>query len=227
MENKEINITYETLFELLRREKNREELQKLDINFFVDVADYLKAKIELLKKPKDDIFAADERRKAELQLVNIQKILRELYERRERKIIDMALDNSKISSGIDISEVVDTSNLLKEEKELFDNSLNLFNRFRKGILLNILDAKLPEIEKKREVEADMDEPKEFVEDKDSLDKDKEKDVKLVRFLCAVPKFLGKDLEEYGPFEKEDTASLPKELADVLIKKERAEEMKKE
>ena len=29
-ENKEVTITYETLFELFRREKDREELQKLE-----------------------------------------------------------------------------------------------------------------------------------------------------------------------------------------------------
>ena len=75
-EGKEINITYETLFELLRREKNREELQKLDNNFFLDVVNYLKDKKSALELPKNDIFAAEERRKAETQLENIKNILK-------------------------------------------------------------------------------------------------------------------------------------------------------
>ncbi len=31
--------------------------------------------------------------------------------------------------------------------------------------------------------------------------------------------------EYGPYEEEDVSKLPTEIADVLIKKERAEEIK--
>ena len=51
-----------------------------------------------------------------------------------------------------------------------------------------------------------------------------RETKLVRFLHSVPKFVGKELEEYGPFEEEDVASLPAELADVLVRKGRAEEL---
>ena len=109
----EVNITYETLFELLRREKNREELQKLDDSFLNDVLDYLnekKQQLELLKT-KNDLFAVDEKKKAEIQDENIKKIIRELYERREKKIITIAIDKSRTSES-----VVDTSTLLKEEK---------------------------------------------------------------------------------------------------------------
>ncbi len=49
--------------------------------------------------------------------------------------------------------------------------------------------------------------------------------KLVRFMGYVPKFVGPELEEYGPFEEEDIANLPAEVADVLISKSRAEEIK--
>jgi len=47
----------------------------------------------------------------------------------------------------------------------------------------------------------------------------------VRFLYAVPKFVGKELEEYGPFEEEDIANLPSDIADILIGKGRVEEIK--
>ncbi len=50
--------------------------------------------------------------------------------------------------------------------------------------------------------------------------------KLIRFIYSVPKFLGHHLEVYGPFEEDDTANLPEEIADILIKKGRAEEIKK-
>jgi DNA replication initiation complex subunit (GINS family) len=40
----DVKITYETLFDLLRREKNRNELQQLDPSFYLDVVSYLKEK---------------------------------------------------------------------------------------------------------------------------------------------------------------------------------------
>ena len=106
---KEINITYETLFDLLRREKTREELQKLDPEFFNDVIDYVKEKTKSYYELKDktDLFAADERLKADKQLQNIKKIIKEIYERREKKIIALAVDSSRM-----FSTVIDKSALL-------------------------------------------------------------------------------------------------------------------
>ena len=221
--SKEINITYETLFELLRREKNREELQKLDNTFFEDVVNYLKEKKAALDKPKDDLFAAEERRKADVQFENIKKILKEFYERREKKIISMALDMSRMSMGALNSEIIDTSAMLKEEKELFDCLVEILNDNRKGILYNILETTMPSIECKKEEKT---ETKEEVSTGSELKKE-ESAQKMIRFLHSVPKFVGKDLEEYGPFEKEDIANLPAEIADVLIAKQRTELMKKE
>ena len=49
----------------------------------------------------------------------------------------------------------------------------------------------------------------------------------MRFLHQVPKFVGPELEEYGPFGEEDIANLPAEVADVLINKGKAEEIREE
>lgn len=213
MGDKEVNITYETLFELLRREKNREELQQLDESFFKDVVDYLKAKKELLEqqKTKQDLFAVEERKKAEQQEENIRKILREFYERREKKIINMAMDRSRTSSS-----VVDTSVLLKEERAMYDYLVDLLDRFRRGVLFNLLEAAPPKIEAAKEVEAAPGEKKEEVEEKEKT--------KTIKFVNAVPRFVGEDLEEYGPYDGNDVADLPLKIAEVLIDKGRAEEM---
>ena len=123
----------------------------------------------------------------------------------------MAVDKSKNSSSI-----IDNSVFLKQEKELFDNVVKLLSMGRENILFNLINLKEPTA-----LESLSLEKKEGIKEKEE---EKKKDTKLVRFLSAVPKFVGKELEEYGPFEEEDIASLPIEIADVLVNKERAEEI---
>lgn len=210
-ENKEeVTITYETLFELLRREKERSELQLLDSSFFNNLLRYLKDKQTIINKQQTDLFSAEEKKKTAEQLENIKKIIKELYDKREKKILSMAIDKSKNKSSI-----IDNSVFLKEEKELFDNVVKILDMGRENILFNLINLKEPTSLQSLSLEK-----KEIKEEK----KEKKKDTKLVRFLSAIPKFVGKELEEYGPFEEEDIASLPVEIANVLINKGRAEEI---
>ena len=51
----------------------------------------------------------------------------------------------------------------------------------------------------------------------------EKTLKTIRFITTVPKFVGEEMEIYGPYQENETASLPTKIADILIKKGRAEE----
>lgn len=41
---------------------------------------------------------------------------------------------------------------------------------------------------------------------------------LVRFLQAIPSIVGMNMKTYGPFQAEDVASLPKENAEIFIKR---------
>ena len=209
----EVVITYETLFELLKREKERPDLQKLEPSFFNDIIDYIKDKKKIINAKSDSVFAQDERRKTERQLENIHKILKELYERREKKIINLAIDKSRTKSHL-----IDTTALLKEEKVVFDALTNLLDTYREVILHSTLNEKLPFMQ-------ELPEKKPQEDFKTALEL--KRPVKLVRFLYKVPKFVGPELEEYGPFEEEDIANLPSEVADVLINKGKAEEIKEE
>ncbi|MBD3248668.1 hypothetical protein GF336_01345 [Candidatus Woesearchaeota archaeon] len=250
----EVNISYETLFELLRREKTRDELQKLEDSFFDDLLEYLKEKDEKLEvqRKKTDLFSIGEKEKAEKQISNIRKILNELYERRERKIVNMAMDCSRTNGGI-----VDTSAMLAIEKQFFQKNVDIFDCFRKGVLLNILELKEPDIsrvksdedntenaenrgnagdfkdaseykkeEAKEENEKqDKETAEESGEDKDEntgQQEESNKGSKNVIFKENIEKFLGDDLEEYGPFEKDQTAELPSGVADILINSGKAE-----
>lgn len=210
METKEINITYETLFEILKREKDITELQKLEAGFFSDFVDYLDEKKKLLEK-EDSMFSYDEKKKVEKQIDNARRIIKEIYERREKKIIDVALIKSRTKS-----DVMDTSSFLENEKRLFDETVKILDNFRNEIILNVLSGKCPPKTDAVNEESGKSEAQE-----------EKKNTKIIRFLNQVPKFVGKELEEYGPFEEEDIANLPAEIADVLINKGSAEEIKSE
>ena len=210
----EVVITYETLFELLQREKERSDLQKLEPTFFSDVIGYIGEKKKIFEA-KEGPFAKEERRKTERQLENIYKILKEFYERREKKIITLALDKSRTKSNL-----IDTSALLKEEKVVFEALTNLLDNYRDSILYSILNEKMPFM---NAMQTDDKSPREDF--KTALDM--KKPTKLVRFMAYVPKFVGPELEEYGPFEEEDIANLPTEVAGVLVSKGKAEEINEE
>ena len=113
METKEVNITYETLFELLKREKDMTDLQKLEPSFFNDFVEYLNEKNKILDK-EDSLFSYDEKKKVEKQIENAKRIIKEIYERREKKILNIALIKSRTKS-----DVIDISSFLENEKKVF------------------------------------------------------------------------------------------------------------
>ncbi len=219
----EVVITYETLYELLQREKERPDLQKLEPTFFSDTINYIKDKKKIFEAKSDSLFAPEERRKTERQLENIHKILKELYERREKKIIGMALDKSRTKSSL-----IDTTSLLKEEKVVFDAFTGMLDTYREEILSSVLDGKVPFLGniQKIEINSVAQQSKDAIKDFKTAS-ELQKSTKLVRFLSKVQKFVGAELEEYGPFDEEDIANLPSEIAEILINKGKAEEIVEE
>ena len=138
-----IKITLETLYDILRNEKKREDLQNLENSFFIDVISYLKEKKKFLDAKDDnkDFFSAGEKEKLEYELRSIKRILKEIYEKREKKILDIALNKSRTGS-----EIIDTSAMLKEEKEFYNRILKTLDSYRRGVLLNLFNGELPFID---------------------------------------------------------------------------------
>lgn len=193
-----INITYETLFDIVRNEKKREELQKLPETFFQDLVQYIQDKSALLtKSPDSKLFADAEQEKTKKQLANIKKFVNELYDRREKKLVNLALISVKTNS------LLDDSALLDEEKQILEALIRILEQYRGSLLQPLLVLNKPNVKAKQTTNIS----------------------KTVRFLQPVPKFVGKELEVYGPFDEEDVANLPIEIANLLIEKSRAEEIK--
>jgi len=224
METKEVNITYETLFELLKRERDTTDLQKLEPTFFNNFVDYLNEKRKMLGK-EDALFSYDEKKKVEKQIDNARRIIKGMYERREKKVLNIALTKSRTKS-----DVIDTSSFLDNERRFFDEIVKVLDVFRNEVIDNVIEGKQISaltIESKK-INKVADEDAQIKSGTNPVaveNKEKVKNIKLVRFLYAVPKFVGKELEEYGPFEEEDIANLPSDIADILIGKGRVEEIK--
>jgi DNA replication factor GINS len=207
----EINITYETLYEILRREKNRAELQELDELFYQKLVTYIKEKYEILRsqEQKDSIFTTIEVQKTRKQIENIQKITKELYEKRESKIIQIALINSRTKSSTN-----DKKFMLNLEKNVYDKVIQNLDKFRVEILHNVILGKLIE------TTIVKNEPKDLKKVENPKNQAKE-----VVFKQKMSKFVGTDLNNYGPYEKGDIAQLPEDVTTLLIKKNQVEEKK--
>ncbi len=196
-----ITITYDVLYEILRLEKTRKELQELDKDFFTNLIAYIKEKHTILEtQQKENNIFSKEFEKTQKQIQNIKKMLKELYERRESKIIQLALYSSRTQNK------PDNNLLLQEEKEMLKSITQNLNNYRRDILYNLLKSKTPEIIK---------------EEKEEIKQQN----KLVRLTHALPQFVAEDLNTYGPFDEEDVVNLPEKAATVLINRNKAKEIK--
>jgi len=213
----DVVITYETLFDLLRKEKSQAELQELPEDFYGQVVAYLRQK-------EADVKAAGGPAKAQKALIqerNAKKILRELHERRERKIIEMAINRARSESNI-----IDTNPLLREEQGFYAQCAELFLSYKRRLLATVLEGGLPEgttlpAAQETPVVPDTATPSPASDSVHAVDVSQQ-EACTVRFLSAVPRFLGLHGEVHGPFEPGQTAVLPGKIAALLLKKRRAE-----
>jgi len=228
----EIKITYETLFDLLRREKNREELQQLDPDFYEQVLAYLKEKEGLLARKEDTSYFSNEREKLKIQFQNIRRLVKELYERREKKIINISLVKARTGS-----DVIDTSAMLACESEFFRDLVSLFSKYRSDILTNIINLKefngahmhdsfATKMSAKSGEETSYDAPPMSDEDGPEAHFKTESASlaasKKIKILENLPKFMGLRGEVLGPYEKDMVVELDHAIAEILVKKGRAQ-----
>ncbi|HIH11390.1 TPA: DNA replication complex GINS family protein [Candidatus Woesearchaeota archaeon] len=228
----EIKITLETLYDILRNEKKREDLQKLEETFYVDIVAYMREKKALLdmKKDEDQLFAVGEKEKLQYELRSIKRILKEIYEKREKKIIDIAVNKSRTDS-----DIIDTSAMLREEKQFYEQLLGLFNALRNGILHQLLQAQLPDLHFSSEIgiprpafqypeikHTIQESHNEESEEPTVRNEPQPTDKKKIRFIHPLPRFVWKDLKTYGPFKQGDEIDIFPEVAQLIVRKGRAE-----
>ena len=198
-------ITFDSVREAYRKERGAALLQAVAPDFYEKVMEYLSRK-------KGELESARERggrfgnklvKHHETELENAIMTLNQLVELRERKIVQLALAQSKTAIKTDL-------NLHPSEKELFDGILDIIKRKRKATLTDEFQVMTDLSVEKEVLEASSQEPKK-----------PENGLVKVEFVEDTSKFLGLDLKTYGPYKKGDAAELPSELIELLTSKGKA------
>ncbi len=213
--SKEVVLTYETLYEFLRKEKSREELQKLGESFLKDTLNYSREKQQAYDDnlTKNDIFSQSERDKLHIQISNIRKILKDLYDVRERKIVNMAINKNRANT-----QVIDTGNLLSQEQAMFGSLHAVLSQYRTGILHRMLELREPDV-----LPIVLPLPSEETS-KEEIPSPLPHGIKKIKCLDTIEQIFDEDLEPYGPFQVEQEIELPGVLADILVSQGKAVEL---
>ena len=124
-------ITYNEIYEALRKEKYSEQLQPLSRDFVKQVAEYFKEKKEMSNK-EEDLFS-ESIIKTKRQLENAVIIFKELILKRKKKILHLAF----IAAETGITKK-DFDYMLEFEKEMFEKIMQTIEQTDKEVsnLLN-------------------------------------------------------------------------------------------
>jgi len=115
-------ITFEFIRRVQREEQIETKLSKIPKNFYQKAKEYLEQKRKLSGKQKD--------RMSTLEMKNVERLLEDIYNRRETKIVNHAI----ITARTDIPP----ENLIEEEKEFFQAIADVLRSQRERVLNTLL-----------------------------------------------------------------------------------------
>ncbi len=135
-------LTYNDLYELLRKEKFNETLQALPKNFFVDVSEYLNEKRE--QSAMESNLFVDSVAKTKKQLENSVAIFKELMLRRKKKLLNLVF----VAAETGIMKR-DYENMLSLERNLFEKMVKSFEESEKELSAVFIQRKVEDAKKYR------------------------------------------------------------------------------
>ncbi len=204
-------FTYEDIYELLRVEKYSTDLQLVKLEDLRKVKEYFEAKRGLLAKQTKDSEFYDRVKKDKLktELENARRALKDWYEKREKKLLSRATFTARTDF-----KLRDTTNMLPSEEVVYLKLLDVLKENYSGFFNNFKKSGMVE-EKPAEVAAA---PQELAVAQAAP----QIVLKKIRVRQQIPELMGPDLQTYGPFNENDVASVPEEIAALLIGQGKAE-----
>lgn len=136
-------ITYNDLYDVLRKEKYNDNLQSLPKNFIDDFVSYLNDKKDS-EEGGDDLFA-DSVAKSKKQFENAISLFKELMLRRKKKLLNLVF----VATETGIMKR-DYENMLAHERKVFDNLVKSFEEGDKELSV-LLSGKKQKERKQRMV----------------------------------------------------------------------------
>lgn len=204
-------FAYEDIYELLRTEKYLTDLQNISSEQLQKIRQYFETKKELLQKQKESgLFDKSAREKLRSELENARRALKDLYERREKKVISRAIFTARTDF-----KLKDTTNFLPSEEKFYLCLLDLLKESSTNFFTNFKIANQDKLQHPKKILAEQKTP-------DGV----QIDLKEVKILQPVPELMGTDLKTYGPFKESDTVKIPEEIANLLVTQGKAEDLKK-
>ena len=205
-------ITFELIRRIQREEQVLPKLTKFPENFYENTKNYL--------EQKKKIIAIKENKMNILEIKGIERLVEDIFNRRERKICNQAIITARTG--------IPPENLTGEEQIFFDSVMQpiKFHRVDKldPIFAITQSVKLPEpgIQAQiAEIETEIETaPEQEVAVPEITSPEISSEVALVRakFKEAVSEFIGSDMRTYGPFNAEDVAEIPIENFNLLVDK---------
>lgn len=195
----EEELTYKEICKKRRREEAKEDLVEIKEEFYNELSKYIRNKMDRYqdKKEKNKGKMGDRIvKKIEKEIKNTRKMARNIYDKREGKIVLRALSDARRETKID-----DTSSMLPHEENLYFQIKEVLEKYRKNLLRHVLFGEYGR-------------------------KGEGKNNKMVQLEEDVPEFVWKNNKKYGPFKKKRIANIPRELANFLIDKGKAKGVKK-
>lgn len=213
----EAEISYKTLRKIQQAEKNSPQITQINKEFYRDVTIFLQnlqKRLEEENKPQKQMLLAEE-------CQNIEKIIRNIYEHREKKIMLAAIAKARGGNPI-------IKTLLPEEKMFFDELYQKIVLFRKKIFSS--EGEKDENEDK-ETDQNIPSEKESLESNEGkMDSSKNKPTAysenshpILRIREDIPSFVGTDDNTYTLYAG-DIVSLPKNMAEMLLNKKVAKKV---
>ena len=215
---------------LFRSWKNESTSNK--IRNIKDKENFLKEIQYLIAKIKESIEKSEKKENVikrihEKTLENILYMVKDFYNIRSEKILNLCRSLQKIDEGSLFPVEQDYYKQLysafkgdsKTKKYLLariENNHKISNKKfdEKGIKQNNFDQinsnSIPILE-----------TNEIVENNQKLKKNQDEEYILIRFTKNIPALVGKDLKIYGPFKKQDISRLPIQNASILIEENAA------
>ena len=212
---------YEKLYQHWLNEFEQLTLTNLDRNLFDQYTNVLKS-IDNHQENETDIIKF---KVFESYKTNFTFLYEDLLKMRELKIINTAL----------VLKELNLEDVLEAEKLLYQNLVGSIKGYKKVKAISIFEGQeIPEPEEPIQIEDDtvpeIDVSKSIKKEEPEITETiirQEKEelyFMLLRFIKNTPPLVGIDLINYGPFEKEDLASMPSQNAKILLLEKFAEKV---